>query len=265
MNPLQAIILGIVQGITEFLPVSSTAHLVLFPWLLGWKDPGQTFDVALHAGTLIAVLFYFRRDWLEMITRDRRLLGWVLLGSVPAGLAGKLFESKIEYLSLPGEFKYAPLVIAFFLAFVGLLLYAADRMGKKRRELGELDAQDAIVIGVLQAFALLPGVSRSGSTIGGGLLLGLTREAAARFSFYLSGVIIAGAVALKGLHLLKEGVPQGSAQPMILGIVASAISGYIAIMFLMNWVKTRPYTGFVVYRVALAVVIAGLWLMRHGA
>jgi undecaprenyl-diphosphatase len=248
--------------VTEFLPVSSTAHLVLFPWLLGWPDPGQTFDVALHAGTLVAVIVYFWSDWVAMVTRRYDLLGMVVVGSIPGALAGKFLEDKLAYMALPHQFKLAPLIIAFFLAFVGLLLYWADQRGKKRRELEKLDFQDALLIGIAQMFALLPGVSRSGSTIGAGLLLGLTREAAARFSFYLSGMIIAGAVALKGFHLMKEGIPPGQASPMALGILASALSGYFAIHFLMRWVRTKPYTGFVVYRVLLAVVIAALWFIR---
>jgi undecaprenyl-diphosphatase len=263
MTVLQALILGIVQGLTEFLPVSSTAHLILFPWLFGWPDPGQTFDVSLHVGTLIAVIVYFRQDWIEMLTKRRDQLLLVILGCIPAGVAGALLEKRIERFSVPHEFKEAPLIIAFFLAAAGIWLYFMEQVGRKKREIGEIDTQDALLIGIGQAFALLPGVSRSGATIGTGLLLGLTREAAARFSFLLSTPIIAGAVALKTLHLVKDGIPPGEGPLMAWGILASAISGYIAIGFLMKFVRTKPYTGFAVYRVLLAAVIAALWFMRR--
>lgn len=255
--------MGIVQGLTEFLPVSSTAHLILFPWLLGWPDPGQTFDVSLHVGTLLAVIIYFRADWIEMLTRNRKQLMLVILGCIPAGLAGVLFEKRVEHLSLPGQFPYAPLLIAFFLAAVGIALYWMDSRGKKQREIGKMDVQDALLIGVGQAFALLPGVSRSGATIGTGLMLGLTREAAARFSFLLSTPIIAGAVGLKGIKLMKAGVTPEQVTPMVWGILASGISGYIAIAYLMKLVRTKSYTGFVIYRVALAVMIVMMWFVRR--
>jgi undecaprenyl-diphosphatase len=263
MTIIQALVLGIVQGLTEFLPVSSTAHLVLFPWLLGWPDPGQTFDVALHVGTLVAVIIYFWSDWVEMATKRRDQLLLVILGCIPAGVAGALLEKRIERFSVPHEFKAAPIIIAFFLGAAGIWLYYMERVGRKKREIDEMDTQDALLIGVGQAFALLPGVSRSGATIGTGLLLGLTREAAARFSFLLSTPIIAGAVALKTLHLVRDGVPPGQGPLMGWGILASAVSGYAAIGFLMKFVRTKPYTGFAVYRVILAVVIAALWFMRR--
>ncbi|MBW3624514.1 MAG: undecaprenyl-diphosphate phosphatase [Armatimonadetes bacterium] len=263
LSPLQAIILGIVQGLTEFLPVSSTAHLILFPWLLGWRDPGQTFDVSLHVGTLLAVAIYFWSDWVEMFTRRHDQLKLVVVGCIPAAAAGVLLEKKIEYLSLPGEFPYAPLLIAFFLALVGLWLYWVDQHGKKQREMDGMRIQDALLIGLGQAFALLPGVSRSGATIGTGLLLGMTRESAARFSFLLSTPIIAGAVAYKGLKLFKAGVTPEQSTAMLWGILASGISGYIAIAFLMRLVRTRSYTGFVVYRIVLAVGIVAIWILRR--
>jgi undecaprenyl-diphosphatase len=263
LSPLQAILLGLVQGLTEFLPVSSTAHLILFPWLLGWKDPGQTFDVSLHVGTLLAVAVYFRRDWVEMVTRNREQLMFVLVGCIPAGVIGVLFEKRIEFLSLPGEFRYAPLVIGFFLVLGGLWLYWMDSRGKKQREIEKMELRDALLIGVGQAVALLPGVSRSGATIGTGLMLGLTREAAARFSFLLSTPIIAGAVAYKGLKLVRAGIPPEQAESMAWGILASGISGYAAIWFLMKLVRTQSYNGFVIYRIALAAMIVGLWILRR--
>lgn len=263
LSPLQAILLGIVQGLTEFLPVSSTAHLILFPWLLGWKDPGQTFDVSLHVGTLIAVILYFRADWIEMLTCRFDQLKLVLVGCIPAGVAGVLFEDHIEILSLPGTFRPAPLVIAFFLVTVGLWLYWADQRGKRQREVDSMTLQDALWIGMGQAVALLPGVSRSGATIGTGLMRGLTREAAARFSFLLSTPIIAGAVGYKGLKLAGEGVTAGQANAMLWGILASGLSGYAAIWLLMRLVRTRSYTGFVIYRIALAAMIVGMWILRQ--
>jgi undecaprenyl-diphosphatase len=263
MTLIQAIILGIVQGLTEFLPVSSTAHLVLFPWLLHWPEPGQTFDVALHAGTLIAVIAYFRKDWMEMLTQRRDLLLLVILGCVPAGLAGALFEKGLDRYSSPSEFHAAPALIAGALAVIGIFLYAMDRYGKKRRNLEQTDVQDALLIGIAQAFALFPGVSRSGSTMGMGLLLGLNRETAARFSFLLSAPIIAGAVALKTLHLAKDGIPPGQGSLMLWGIVASAITGYVAIQFLMNFVKTQSYKGFAIYRTLLGAAIFAIWLLRR--
>ena len=263
LSPLQAILLGLVQGLTEFLPVSSTAHLILFPWLLGWDDPGQTFDVSLHVGTLIAVIAYFWKDWVEMLTRKREQLAHVAAGCIPAGVIGVLFEDRIEFLSLPGEFEYAPVVIAFFLVAAGLFLFWMDTSGRKEREIEKMALRDALLIGVGQAVALLPGVSRSGATIGTGLMLGLTREAAARFSFLLSTPIIAGAVAYKGLKLLKVGVSSEQAAPMAWGILASGVSGYLSIWFLMRLVQKKSYNGFVIYRIALAAVIVGLWVMRR--
>ena len=207
MHLYQAIILAIIQGITEFLPVSSTAHLILFPWLAGWPDPGLAFDVALHTGTLIAVVLYFLRDWLQLLAAGiglhyprhasyeyvehrRKMFWYIVAATIPGAVVGFLFQHKIE--DRQGESWYI-LAIAAALIVVGLVMWYGEYAGRLDRAMERVSFVDAMAIGVAQAFALFPGVSRSGATITAGLFRGLTREAAARFSFLLSTPIIAGA------------------------------------------------------------------------
>ncbi|RII26087.1 MAG: undecaprenyl-diphosphatase UppP [Geobacter sp.] len=256
MNLLHAIVLGALQGFTEVLPISSSAHLILIPWLLKWPESGITFDVALHLGTLIALAAYFRRDIIEIAyaaldaistrsldTPAKRLPFQIVAATVPAAIVGKLFEHQVEDI-----FREMPLLIAGMMIVFGLVLAAVDRWGKKRRGLSGMTTGSALLVGLLQCLALIPGVSRSGITITAGLMAGFTRESAARFSFLLSLPIVAGAALLKSLHVIKYGIPAGEGVPMLVGIGVSAVTGYISVAFLLSFVQKRTLTPFVWYR-----------------
>lgn len=272
MSLLKAIVLAIVQGLTEFLPVSSTAHLALFPWLLHWKDPGLTFDVALHGGTLVAVLVYFRRMWVDMLAsavrlgetdetkvrQDRQLFWYLVIGTVPAGLAGWFFEKAAE-----SELR-SPFVIAASMIIVGLLMWAGEHAAARDHNLGQVGLTDSIVVGVSQALAVIPGVSRSGITMTAGLFRGMKRETAASFSFLLSTPIIAGAALKKGLEMYHEGIPAEMRLPLGVGVLVSALVGYAVIGALIRYLERRTFKIFVVYRIALGVVVLLLgWGLRH--
>jgi len=252
---LEALILGIVQGFTEFLPVSSTAHLILFPWFFNWTGEVDTlsFDIALHTGTLIALLACFWRDWIELITKKQKLFGLIVLASIPAGVAGYLLNNFAE------RALREPLIISMMLVAVGFLMLIAEK-ANKYKDMEKTGLKDAIIIGIAQAIAIIPGVSRSGITISAGLFRGLKREASARFSFLLSTPIIAGATMLhfKKLITAQENY---NLQLFAIGLVTSYITGIIAIKFLLNFLKKHPLNVFVYYRFILAVVIiAGIWL-----
>jgi undecaprenyl-diphosphatase len=270
MSGLEAILLGIVQGLTEFLPISSSGHLILVPWLgdISYlqRHPSfnKTFDVALHLGTLVAVVAYFRREVRMMVTGtiglarqraartdDQLLALLVIVGTVPAVLAGGLGEDFID--RRLGE----PWQIAILLALFALLLAYADRRATTR-SLDDLNARDAAKVGVAQALALVPGVSRSGITITAGRMLGLDRDAAARFGFFLLVPATAGAVALKGAGVIRDGLPAGASGPLLLGVAASAVSGYLAIAGMLAYVRARSYDAFVVYRLIAAGVVLAL-------
>jgi len=252
---LEALILGIVQGFTEFLPVSSTAHLILFPWFFNWTGEVDTlsFDIALHTGTLIALLACFWRDWIELITKKQKLFGLIVLASIPAGVTGYLLNNFAE------RALREPLIISMMLVAVGFLMLIAEK-ANKYKDMEKTGLKDAIIIGISQAIAIIPGVSRSGITISAGLFRGLKREASARFSFLLSTPIIAGATML---HFKKLVTAQENynLQLFAIGLVTSYITGIIAIKFLLNFLKKHPLNVFVYYRFILAVVIiAGIWL-----
>ncbi|MBI5187809.1 MAG: undecaprenyl-diphosphatase UppP [Nitrospirae bacterium] len=252
---LEAIILGLVQGITEFFPISSTAHLILFPWFFGWKGEVDTlsFDIALHTGTLIALLICFYRDWIELITKKQRLFGLIILSSIPAGAAGFLLNDIVE------NALREPLIISLMLIAVGFLMLIAEK-ANKYKDMEKTNFMDAITIGIAQAIAIIPGVSRSGITISAGLFRGLEREASARFSFLLSTPIIAGATML---HLKKLIASHNNHdfQLFIIGLISSGVTGFIAIKFLLGFLKKHPLNVFVYYRFALAVVIIIIWLI----
>lgn len=263
MTPWQAAVLGVIQGLSEFLPISSSAHLALAHWILGWGDPRSDvpFDVALHLGTLLAVLFYFRRDWLELFTGSVRgvverrrtpelvRLGILALASVPAAVVGLLFKDTIEVLH------DWPPVMSATLAGVGLLLFAMDRRPEgTKQEPGPLGA---LGIGLAQALSLVPGVSRSGITMATGMGVGLSRAAAARFSFLLSTPAILGAAILHAGEIAK-----GPPAVLAAGTVAAAVSGYFAIDFLLRHVSRSGFTPFALYRIALAGVVLVLWFAR---
>src|SRR5712691_7615687 len=269
MPPTQAIILALVQALTEFLPVSSTAHLVLFPWLLHWQDPGEAFDVALHAGTLLAVILYFFKDWLtllvcglggsypksapaEEIAQHRRMFWYMVVGTIPGGILGKLFDKQIE------EHLRMPAIIGVSLILVALLMWWADSRATLARKLEQSNWGDAIGIGVAQALALWPGVSRSGITITMGLFRNFTREAATRFSFLLSAPLIAGAVATELPKLMKLHKAGGLELPLstlLLSIAVSGIAGYFVIAFFLRYLQTRTLKVFVVYRLVFGMLI----------
>lgn len=262
MDLAHAIWLGILQGITEFLPISSSAHLILMRYWFGWEiaDPQAElmFDVALHVGTLMAILLYFWRELVRLAGAllsntperavERRLAQGILLGCIPAALVGALFEAPIE------EFFRAQYgLISGLLIGVGLLMALADWRGRKTRALESMGLLDALLIGVAQAFALIPGFSRSGITIIAGLALGLQREAAARFSFLLATPITFGAAVWSFRHALKEGIPQEMAVPMLAGALSSMVVGWLCIAFLLRYLRTRSLMPFVVYRVGAGV------------
>lgn len=270
MPILHAVVLGLVQGFTEFLPISSSGHLILVPWLFGWDDiesasVKKAFDVALHLGTLVAVVGYFRRDLVKYAREGVRLLwrrerpvdadgriAWLLvLATVPAGLIGVVFGDWID------EQLGTPVIIAVSLIAFGLLLAWADRRAG-RRELEQLGVRDAVLVGAAQALALNPGTSRSGITITAARQLGFNRDAAARLSFLMSVPVIAGAVLVKGVELVTEGVPDDLLMPMIVGIVTSGLSGWVAVWGTLRWVRTHDFTPFVIYRVAAGILVLAI-------
>lgn len=252
---LEAIILGIVQGVTEFFPVSSTAHLILFPWFFDWDGMVNTltFDVALHAGTLLALILYFWKDWVDMATKRRKLLGLIVLATFPAGIAGFLLNDFVE-----SKLRH-PSIIVVSLVLIGFLMLVAEKRFKHKKN-GDIGLADALVIGLSQAFALIPGVSRSGITISAGLLRGLDREASARFSFLLSTPLIAGATLLHFKKIIN-GDADYNLYIFAAGFLASAITSFAAIKFLLNFFRKHPLNIFVYYRFMLAgVIILGIWL-----
>jgi undecaprenyl-diphosphatase len=254
MDILQAILLGLLQGITEFIPVSSSGHLVLVPWLLGWPEPDLVFDTVVHWGTLLAVLAFFWRDWLALITAWlrglfrwnwsdplARLMWLLILGSVPAALIGYLLEGFFE--SLFGE----PAWVSVFLLVTAALLALSERLGSRTREISELRWSDALLIGLGQAAAIAPGISRSGATIATGLFRGLERPAAARFSFLLSTPIILGAGLFQLLDLASAPDPLAQVPVLIAGFLTAAISGYICIWALLRYLQRGRLYPFAIY------------------
>jgi len=258
----QAVVLGLVQGLGEFLPISSSAHLVLVPWLFRWPDPGLAFDVALHLGTLVAVVAFFWRDWLKLFlgackgfrTKEGRLFWCLVLASLPGAAAGYLLEDYAETVFRTPE------LIAVMLILMGMILYLADRRGEKKTDIGRVTLWQSLLIGISQALAIIPGVSRSGITMTTGLLTGLTREGAARFSFLLSAPIIFGAGVVKMPELLTQ--PGMIDAPFLVGVLVSALSGVASIGFLLRYVQTKDYLPFVWYRFLLGGVVLLVALMR---
>ncbi len=271
---LQALVMGIVQGLTEFLPVSSSGHLVVVPFLFGWDDPflnSLAFSVMLHLGTLVALLAYFRDDWLRLIPAglaavrdrsfrsdpDRRLAGLLVASTIPAALVGVVFNDLIE-----NEFRHVGLV-AVMLVVGGAILFVADRVGRRSRAIADITFPVAIGIGAAQALALIPGISRSGISISAGRLAGLDREAAARFAFLMATPITAGAGLFEARKLLAgEAGVQIVLEPMLVGMVAALLSGLVAIHFMLRYLRTRSLDVFVWYRLGLAAVVLVVWLAR---
>jgi undecaprenyl-diphosphatase len=318
VNPVHGLVLGIVQGLTEFLPISSSGHLVLVPWLLGWPPHSLTFDVALHMGTLAALLAFFWRDltalvaawlpdrwrdtrwrdlrwrdvrwreavggaraWLterygrlgivpqvagpeaagpatlDPVRRQQRRLGLgLLVGSLPAALIGALFSDRIE------AGLRSPVLIAILLVAGAVIMAAADRVGTKSLGLKDVGLSQAVVVGVAQALALAPGVSRSGITLAAALFLGLTREAAARYFFLLGIPVTAGAGVFQLRHLLRDGIPADERAAFVLGVLSSLVVGILAIRFLLRYLRRHNLDVFVYYRIALAAFVLLVAAMR---
>ena len=274
---IQALIMGIVQGLTEFIPVSSSGHLVLVPWLFGWKDPFITsvaFTVILHMGTLVALLAFFWRDWVKLIPAglatirdrsfkgdpDRKMAFLLVVATIPAVLVGPIFESKLE------DLVREPARIALMLCVGAAILWLADRWGSKQRDETSLSFGDSLVIGVAQVIALVPGISRSGISISAGLFMGLNREAAARFSFLMATPVIAGAGVWEARKFITgEAGPSPEMNVVAIGFIASLISGFLAIRFMLAFLKRRPLTAFVAYRVVAAILVFVVLLSPHGA
>jgi undecaprenyl-diphosphatase len=263
----QVLILAIVQGLTEFLPISSSAHLALAPWVLGWKDPGLTFDIALHFGTLAAVLLYFFRDWVQIIgqgfgvqvgtdpdlRRNPGLLWLLVVASIPVGIAGLLFNRQAE------TTWRNPLVIGTMLIVVGLLMGYADRIDRGLKHIGQISGFDSLFIGLSQALAVVPGTSRSGITITAGLLRDLDRTAAARFSFLLSTPAVAAAAAKAFWDLRKHGgIPADMRLPFILGFLVSAVVGCVVIAFFLRYLQRHNLRFFVYYRIVFGIIVIAL-------
>lgn len=273
MDLFRAILLGIVQGLGEPLPISSSGHLILVPWVLGWPEHSLTFDVALHGGTALAIIIYFWQDWKALAgaffasLRDRSLRGdyhrqlawYIVVACIPGAVAGVLFEQRIE------ELLRTPWVVATLLVVMGLIMLAADHLSSHRRSLSNLTLRDALIIGFSQALALAPGTSRSGVTITAALLLQMNRADAARFSFLLSGPIVGGAFLYKMLGLFRGGFPAGEQVPFLAGIAAAAAVGYLAIRFLLGYLQKRSLDLFVGYRLVLGALVLGMFFLRGAA
>ena len=263
-----AFVMGALQGVTEFLPVSSSAHLILLPWLFGWQDPlinSLTFDVALHVGTLAAVVAYFWSDWMALLKAVPQLarpqqsqpamMVWaVIIATIPAAIAGILFQDPIE------AYLRSPLQIAVVLAVMGLVIAFIDRRSASTRELTSLTWRDAVWIGLAQTLALMPGVSRSGATMSAGRALQLDRAAAARFSFLLSMPITLAAVVMKLTDLLA--VSGNDVVAVAIGIVTSAVVGWLVIDLMLQWIRRIGFGWFAYYRIVMAVIVIGLWFIR---
>lgn len=268
---IQAVILGLVQGLTEFLPISSSAHLILVPELTGWSYMGKAFDVSLNVGTLAATIIYFWSDLKHLFTaaleivqgkswkedENRRLIVWLFLASLPGGLLGFLFEKQID-----AHFQKVP-TIALFLGVFGILLGVAERFGSRKFEVKDLKAGPAFLVGCAQAVALMPGVSRSGSTMTACLLLGLKRAEAARFSFLMALPITGAATALKLVKLFKhmaETHDYSAGMPCIVGIVVSGVSGWLCIHYLLRYIRSSSFMPFTIYRLILSLFLVGWWI-----
>jgi undecaprenyl-diphosphatase len=262
------VILAVLQGITEFLPISSSAHLALAPWLLKWPDQTLVYDIALHFGTLAAVLLYFWRDLVQLtvqgfggsynhdpeLAKNRKLFWLIGAATVPAGVAGLLVQDLAE-----NSWRNNRILIGAMLVGVGLLMWVADRLGKRRKGIGEIGAADAMIIGAAQALALVPGTSRSGITITAGLFRSIDRPGAARFSFLLSTPAVAAAAAKALWDLIKQGgVPADLRVPFALGILLSAVTGWLVIGFLLQFLQDHTLKFFVYYRIIFGIIVIAL-------
>jgi undecaprenyl-diphosphatase len=266
MTVFEALVLGVLQGLAEFLPISSSAHLALAPWVFGWRDPGLAFDVALHVGTLVAVLWYFNQEWRNLAlafmrlvrtrradTSEERRVIYLIIATIPGAVAGLVLEEHAE-----STFR-DPVLIAIALMVMGVILWLVDRMASRERPLESMQWLDSLLIGIGQMFAIIPGVSRSGSTITAGRGLKFSREAAAVFSFLMSAPITFAATVLKVPDAIRE---SGISPPLVVGVIASAVSGWLAITVLLKLVARRGYGMFAAYRLLLGAAILALAFSR---
>ncbi|MBU3145211.1 undecaprenyl-diphosphate phosphatase [Clostridium sp. CF012] len=260
MNILQAIIYGIVQGIGEFLPISSTAHLVLIPWIFGWKDPGVAFDVALHLGTAAAVIMFFWKDWIKLINAGIRkpkskdgMLFWLLvLATIPGGLFGVLLDKYMVVFRNPA-------LIGVTLIILGAILYYADKNSAEKIKLEDIGLKRSLIVGISQVFAIIPGVSRSGITMSAGRYLGIEREAIAKFTFLLSTPIIIGDALYNATKIGNVAIDK---TPFIVAVLTAAIVGFLSIKFLLNYLKTKGFGIFAIYRFVLGAFVLVTYFIR---
>jgi undecaprenyl-diphosphatase len=260
MNIIQAIVYGIVQGIAEFLPISSTAHLTLLPWIFGWKNPGNVFDVALHFGTAIAVITFFIKDWIRLVSAgfkqptspDGRLFWGLVIATIPGALAGVILDKYMAAFS-------NPLLVGILLIVMGIVLYACDKFGKNHIDLKKMGIKQSVIIGVAQVLAIIPGVSRSGITMSAGRAIGIDRESIAKFTFLLSTPIILGDVLYHAKDLAHVNI---DILPFVVAVVIAAAVGMLSIKFLLNYLKTKSFLIFTVYRFVFGIFIIALFLIR---
>lgn len=260
MSIIQAIVYGVVQGVCEFLPISSTAHLILVPWLLGWSDPGVAFDVALHLGTAAAVILFFWKDWVRLISAglrepkstDGKLFWFIVIATIPGGVFGVLLDKYMENFRNPA-------LIGVMLIVMGIVLYYADKVGKNEIKLEDIGLKRSLIVGFSQVLAIIPGVSRSGITMSTGRFLGIERESIAKFTFLLSTPIILG----DGLyHATKIGSEHIDKAPFITAVLTAAIVGILSIKFLLNYLKTKSFGIFAIYRFVLGAAVIIIYFVR---
>jgi len=257
---IQSIVYGIVQGITEFLPISSTAHLTLMPWILGWHNPGNVFDVALHFGTAIAVITFFFKDWIRLVsagltkpkTKDGKLFWYLVIATIPGALAGVALD---QYMGVFSN----PLLVGILLIVMGIVLFLCDKVGKSDIHLEEVGLKRSILIGISQVLAIIPGVSRSGITMSLGRAAGIDRESIAKFTFLLSTPIILGDALFHAKDLSGVNI---DALPFIVAVVTAAVVGLLSIKFLLNYLKTKSFFIFTVYRFVFGIFVIALSFIR---
>jgi undecaprenyl-diphosphatase len=260
MSIIQAIVYGIVQGIAEFLPISSTAHLILVPWLFGWSDPGVAFDVALHLGTAFAVILFFWKDWVSLIksgikepkSNNGKLFWYLVMASIPGAIFGVLLDKYMEAFRNPA-------LIGIMLIVMGIVLYYADKLGRNEIQFEKMDFKRSLIVGLSQVFAIIPGVSRSGITMSTGRFVGIEKESIAKFTFLLSSPIILGDALY---HLKKIGNAPIDKLPFVVAILTSAIVGILSIKFLLNYLKNKGFGIFAIYRFILGAVVIGISFIK---
>ena len=276
---MQALVLGALQGLTEFIPISSSAHLLIVRWLFGWESKGVAFDAVLHLGTLLALLLFFWREWRDMVKayfattrigggrvaekvlapQPSSIMLWpVIFACIPAGLTGMLFEDTVNE-----KFRNQPILTGTTLIVLGLVLFLADRLGRKNRSMHSVRTRDWLIVGLAQALAFIPGVSRSGITITAGLFCGLDREASARFSFLIGAPIIFGAGVYELAKVASHGLSEAQVIPLVIGFVSATVVGYLCVKFLIEYLRKRSTDLFVGYRVVLGVSVIAAYALGY--